>query len=119
MTSVLPSGLVLLLAAIGVGGVIVRLGRTLLRLGLSSAEAAAASGLADVSARRGDLTGLAERRDAERAARGARRRDTAWAVLWLLVLILPPLLGWTPEAFAVAALVWLLPRRPLRRPIRG
>lgn len=83
--------------------------RTGIRAALRAAESASASGLADVSARRGDLTGMNERRIAERRARRLGMRDAALAGLWVGWLILPLTLGWMPEGYAIAAPLWLLP----------
>lgn len=86
-------------------------------LGLAIVEASAASGLSEVAARRGDLTGLAERRELEQRARTGRRRAGVLALAWLLLLLVPLFMGWTREAYAVASLLWLLPRsRGISRP---
>src|SRR5690606_17576770 len=96
------------------------LARTLVRLGLTAAEESTAAGLAEVSARRGDLTGLAERNQAARKARRQRRRDLLLALAWLLWLFLPPFLGWAGQAYALAAPLWLVaPPRLRPRPPEG
>lgn len=100
--------LLVLLAVVGAFGIVRGLARTLLRLGLRAAEATTAAGLAEVSARRGDLTGLAERREVVRLARRRRTRDLAFVVLWFLWLLLPPFLGVAAYAYAVAAPLWLV-----------
>src|SRR5690606_6901645 len=64
--------LILLLAIAGALAIVRGLGRTLLRLGLRAAEETTASGMAEVSARRGDITGLSERRQVAQAARRER-----------------------------------------------
>jgi hypothetical protein len=99
--------LVLLLAVLGVVAILRALARTALRLGLRAAEATSASGMAEVSARRGDITGLSERQQAAREARRHRRRDLVLSFLWLLWLILPAFIGWAPQAYALAAPLWL------------
>jgi hypothetical protein len=67
-----------------------------------------------VSARRGDLTGMMERRAVERDARRARRSALFLAFVWLLWLVVPVFAGWAREAFALAAVLWLAPDQPLR-----
>ena len=87
--------------------------RGALRYALDSAEVIASAGLAEVSARRGDLTGMTERRSAEQAARRARQGTLLLALLWLTWLTAPLLLGWAREAYAAAAPLWML--RPAAR----
>lgn len=100
--------LLVVVAVIGACGIVRGLARTLLRLGLRAAEATTAAGLAEVSARRGDLTGLAERREVLRRARRRRTRDLGFALLWFLWLLLPPFLGVAAYAYAVGAPLWLI-----------
>jgi hypothetical protein len=104
----------LILAAIGATALLTRLGRALLRVALRAAEVTAAKGLVEISMRRGDLTGLAERRVAERSARRGRRRELATGALWALWVVVPLFTPWALEAYAVAAPLWLLPGAPLR-----
>jgi hypothetical protein len=108
--------LLVLLAIGGAAGVAFRLLRSLARLGIAAAEVTALSGLIDISARRGDLTSLAERRRHDHAVRRIRRRSAAGALAWLALLLVPVALGWAHEAFAASSLLWLLPTRPLRLP---
>lgn len=103
--------LLVLLAILGAAALAGRVLRTLLRLALRAAEETAASGLAEVSERRGDLTAMTERRAQLQAARARRRRELWALAIWLLWLVLPPILGWLPEGYAAAALLWLV--RPL------
>lgn len=79
------------------------------RLALRASQETAASGMAEVSLRRGDLTGMIERRSLAERARRDRRRHTLLTLLWVLWLVLPLLLGGAREAFGVAAVLWLLP----------
>ena len=109
------TGLVGILAFLGVVALVLRLLRSFARLALRAAEANAAAGLADISARRGDVTAMIERQNARKEARRDRRIAMATAALWLLWLALPPFAGVAREAFAVAALLWLVPRQPLVR----
>ena len=98
--------LILILAIVGAVALVRGLARTLLRLGLRAAEETAATGMAEVSARRGDLTALAERREAALAARKHRRRDLLLAGVWVLWLVVPPIVGWAGPAYALAAPLW-------------
>lgn len=110
-------GAALSLVAIAGGlALLSRLVRTVLRLALHAAEATAASGLAEVSARRGDLTAMAERREQEERARRHRRAEFGRLLLWAVWLAAPPIFGWMPEAYAAAAILWLIPSGPLLRP---
>jgi hypothetical protein len=108
--------LVVILAIVGAVAILRGFARTALRLGIRAAEETAASGMAEVSARRGDLTGFAERQEAARAARRERRRDLLLSLLWLLWLAVPPMLGWVPQAYALAAPLWLAAPPNLRLP---
>jgi hypothetical protein len=110
--------LVGLLAAAGVAALVYRLGRSAVRLALRSAEVTATTGLAEISARRGDLTGLTERRHQVTLARRRRRLDLLRTLGWLLWLALPAATAFTREAYALAAPLWLLPirRAPEARP---
>jgi hypothetical protein len=105
-----------LLAVLGACALGFRLLRALLRLGIAAAETTAVAGLVDISARRGDLTELAERQRQERSIRRTVKTSAAGVVVWLALLLVPAAAGLAREAFAAAAFVWLLPRRPLRLP---
>jgi hypothetical protein len=108
------TALVTVMAVLGVAALAIRLVRTALRLALRAAEASAARGLAEVSARSGDLTGMMERRAAAQSARRERRGALLLALLWLLWLAIPVFGGFAREAFALAAVLWLVPTQPLR-----
>ena len=86
---------------------------TALRLLLATSEATAAGGMAELSRRRGDLSGMAERAEVKRSARRARRRNLGLLLLWIFLLIVPIPFGWTREVYAAATLLWFLPRPPL------
>lgn len=103
-----------MLAVAGCLALLVRSGRALLRLGLNAAEAQAVSGLADVSERRGDLTGLMESRSMTAVLRSARRKNLATTAMYALLLVGAPLAGFGREVYAAAALLWFLPTRPVR-----
>ncbi len=108
------------LALAGALALLSRIVRSGARLALSASEAAAASGLAEVSARRGDLTAMTERRIAEKKARTHRRMGALELAFWIAWLVIPLIVGWAEVAFALAAPLWLLPKAPLRRspPVR-
>lgn len=110
--------LVIVLAFVGVAAILRGLARTALRLGLRAAEATTAAGMAEVSARRGDITGLAERQQAAREARRHRRRDLLFSLAWLVWLVVPPFTGWAAQAYALAAPLWLAAPPSLRLPGR-
>jgi hypothetical protein len=111
----LLGGLVALLALVGGLALARRLFGALGRAVLSAAEMAAASGSADVGARRGDLTAMAEGKEAERRAGASRRRSLAAAAAYVTWLVVPLVLGGAAEAYAVAAPLWLLPSAPVAR----
>ncbi len=111
----LPEPLLGILAAVGVLAIVARLGRSLLRVGITVAEETAAAGMAEASARRGDLTGLAERREQKTALRRTRFKQLAASTLWIALLVVPALAGWARPVYAAAVLLWLLPRAPLRQ----
>ena len=106
--------LLVLLAVAGGAALLHRIVLTALRLLLATSEATAAGGMAELSRRRGDLSGMAERTEFERSARHARRRNLGLLLLWIILLIVPIPLRWTRELYAAAALLWLLPRPRLR-----
>jgi hypothetical protein len=110
--------LVVILAFVGAAAILRGLARTSLRLGLRAAEETTAAGMAEVSARRGDITGLAERQQAAREARRHRRRDLLLSLVWLLWLVIPPFTGWAAQAYALAAPLWLAAPPSLRLPDR-
>jgi len=114
----LLSLVLLLLSVCGFVALMARLGRAALRLGLNAAEATAASGMAEVSQRRGDITGYIERRESGQALRRARRANAATLLGYALLLAVPPFIGLAREVYAAAALLWFLPRRPIRLPER-
>jgi hypothetical protein len=103
-----------LLALVGCAALAYRLGRALLRLGLAAAEAGAVGGLMRVSVRQGDLTGMAERQALVSAVRRGRALAVLMAALWAALLVVPALAGIARPVYAAAALVWFLPRRPIR-----
>lgn len=111
--------LLVLVAVVGALGIARALVRTLVRLGLRAAEATTAAGLAEVSARRGDLTGLAERNEVARMARRRRARDLGLVAFWLAWLLVPPILGYAAYGYALAAPLWLLAPPRIIPPVRN
>lgn len=103
------------LAVLGAVALVARFLRAAFRFLFASAQSTAAAGLAEVSARRGDLSTLAERREVEQTARRARLRTGLLTLLWLLLLVIPLLIGWTREVYVVCSVLWLLPSAPIRR----
>ncbi len=114
MSRELLSIVLLLLAVFGFLALVLRLGRELVRLALNAAEATAASGLAEVSERRGDITGLMERQAAAQALRRARRRTIAGVAALFLLMAIPPFTELAREVYAACALLWFIPARRLR-----
>src|SRR5690606_9783526 len=105
------------LAIVGAVAILRNLLRTLVRLGIRAAEATSASGLAEVSARRGDLTALAERRAVLREARQRRAGDLVRTLLWLGWLTLPLFLGWVVPAYLIALPLWFVAPPRITPPI--
>lgn len=114
LDAILASPVTGFLALVGVAALVYRLGRSLLRVGLAAAEAGAVGGMMRVSVRTGDLTALAERRAVVSAVRRTRILALLTTAAWAALLIAPPLAGVARPVYAAAALVWLLPRRPIR-----
>jgi hypothetical protein len=104
------SGVIGFLALLGGVALALHLLRQALRIVLTTAEIAAASGMVSAAARRGDLTTMNEGREVMRRVR-LRRGWTLGVVAGLLAwIILPLLLGGVAEAYALAAPLWLLRR---------
>lgn len=116
MSSELLSLCLLVLAVFGFVALAGRLGRSVLRLALNAAESTAASGLAEVSERRGDITAMMETRNAAQALRRKRRLTLLTVVFCLLLIIVPPFAGVAREVYALCALLWFVPARPVRLP---
>lgn len=103
------------LAIAGAAALVVRLVFTLARLLLDLVRRTAAEELAGVSARRGDLSALAERQRDAAAARAGRRQHLLLSLIYLLALVVPAAFGLARPAYAAAAVLWLLPGGPSRR----
>ncbi|HZG44119.1 MAG TPA: hypothetical protein VEY93_14320 [Longimicrobium sp.] len=104
------------LAIAGFLALLNRLVRSGARLGVAWMESTAAAGLAEVSERRGDITGLMERRQSEQGIRRNRRKEVVFAAGYLLLLMVPPLAGVAREVYAAGALLWVLPKRRIVLP---
>lgn len=114
LATILASPVVGLLALAGGAALVYRLGRTVLRLGIAAAEKTAIDGMVEVSIRHGDLTTMAERKAHVAAVRRARARAIGLTLLWGGLLVIPAVFDVTRPVYALAALAWFLPRRPLR-----
>ena len=113
LASVIASPVVGLLALVGCLALVYRLARAALRLGVTSLESASAGGLVEVSIRHGDLTGMTERQQMHRAARRGRLRAGLLALLWTGLIVAPVVAGISRPVYALAALLWLLPKKPI------
>lgn len=111
--------LVGVLALLGAVALFVRLVRTGMRIMMHAAEAAAASGRAVAGARRGDVTAMIDGRATVDRERRAIYRYGLLGTLLLLWFAVPLAFGFTAVAWALAALLWLLPSAPSRRHLRG
>ncbi len=70
---------------------------------------------AEVRARRGDLTGLAEASGRETTARRAQLASLGVFSFWVLLLVAPALTPWPRLLYAAYSALWLVPR-PVSRP---
>ncbi|HEX6372657.1 MAG TPA: hypothetical protein VF006_27300 [Longimicrobium sp.] len=114
MSRELLSLVLLLLAVLGFLALAGRLGRALVRLALNAAESTAATGLAEVSERRGDITGMMETRNAAQALRRKRRLTFLRVAACVLLIAVPPFAGVAREVYAACALLWFVPGRRIR-----
>jgi hypothetical protein len=114
----LLSLVLLILAVLGFLALAGRLGRALLRLALNAAESTHATGLAEVSERRGDITGMIETRTAAQTLRRKRRLTLLSIVACVLLIAVPPFTGVAREVYAACALLWLVPARRIRPTIQ-
>jgi hypothetical protein len=114
LETIIASPVVGLFALAGGAALVYRLARTLLRLGITAAEKTAVEGMVEASIRTGDLTTMTERKAHVAAVRMARAKAAGLTLLWAGLLVVPVILDVTRPVYALAALAWLLPRRPLR-----
>ncbi|MEX2584683.1 MAG: hypothetical protein WD766_15550 [Gemmatimonadota bacterium] len=113
------SGTVGFLSLLGGVALVLRFARSAARVAMSAAEMAVASGTAEAGVRRGDLTAMAEAREAERAAKASRRLHLIGASVTLLWMGVPLAMGFASEAYAIAAPLWLLPSARSQPPARA
>ena len=118
MSRELLSLVLLILAVLGFLALAGRLGRALLRLALNAAESTHATGLAEVSERRGDITAMMETRNAALALRRKRRLALLAVVACVLLIAVPPFAGVAREVYAACALLWFAPARRIRPTIQ-
>jgi hypothetical protein len=116
MTEDAFSGLAALLALVGAAALIYRSIGGIFRLALRASQETAASGMAEVSASRGDVTGMLERQRLAESARRDRWRHSILTIAWILWFTLPMILGGARLAYALASVLWILPTsRPAPR----
>jgi hypothetical protein len=106
--------LIVVLAVLGFAAIALRVALALLRLLRGGVEQYVATGVADVRARRGDLTGLSDASVQERRARRSQLVSVGILSFWLLLLIAPALTPWPATLYAAYCVFWLVPRRSAR-----
>ncbi|MGH7482732.1 MAG: hypothetical protein ACRELV_11305 [Longimicrobiales bacterium] len=102
---------VLILACFGVIAIIRHLVRAAFGVARRGVDAFMARETAEIRARRGDLTGLAEADERAGLARRGRLRAGLVLSAWVAVLLAPLATPWTAELYALCAALWLRPRR--------
>jgi hypothetical protein len=102
---------VLLLAIAGFAAVLFRAAGALVSALSGSVEGFLARDIADVRARRGDLSGLADADELAAAARRRRLVSLGVFSMWAGLLIVPALTPWPSFLYAAYSLLWLVPRR--------
>jgi hypothetical protein len=109
---------VFLLAVAGFAAVALRAGLALFGALRGGVDAFLARDLAEVRARRGDLTGLEEAAGARSVARRRRLLALSIFTMWVGLLVVPSLTPWPLFLYASYSLLWLVPRRSrlLRHP---
>jgi hypothetical protein len=110
----LLSLVLLLLAVFGFLALAGRLVRALVRLALNAAESTAASGLAEINERRGDITAMMETRNAAQTLRRSRRITLLTVVGCALLMLVPPFFDVAREVYAACALLWFVPAQRIR-----
>jgi hypothetical protein len=102
-------GLTTLLALVGAAALVYRSIGGIFRLALRASQETAAAGMAEVSASRGDVTGMLERQRLAKSARQDRWRHSVLTITWILWFVLPMVLGGARIAYALASVLWILP----------
>lgn len=106
----------LILGVLGFAAVAWRFLRAALRLLQRGADTLIVGEVADNRAQRGDITGMQEAAVARMQSGRTRRRAAAFALLWLVLLIVPTLTSATTLLYALYSPLWLL--RTSRSPQR-
>jgi hypothetical protein len=109
----------LVLAVFGFTALAWQLGRALFATMRSGVEVFVARQAAELRAREGDLTGLAEAEARGRSAGRVRRRALGRAAFWLGLLALPPLTPLMIPVYAACSLLWLMKAEALPPAIGG
>ncbi|MGH7504505.1 MAG: hypothetical protein ACRELX_02600 [Longimicrobiales bacterium] len=104
----------LILAVVGIAAVLRHLATALLRLLRRGVDAFMADQVADVRARRGDLTGLSDAEVVRSQARRSRLAAVGTVSLWTALLVVPPLTSWPELVYACYNVLWLVPPRRRR-----
>ena len=102
---------VILLAIAGIAAILLRIvtaGFGVLRVGV---DGYLAREMGNVRAQRGDITGLRESAESRALLRRRRFRATGVLLMWVGLLLVPPLTPWPQLLYAAYSLLWLLPRR--------
>jgi len=102
--------LINLLAVAGIAAVVLHMLRALASAALRSAQTMLADEAGDARARRGDLTGVEDARQAVGRARIERRRAFLLAAGWGIALLAPLLTPWTRTFYACYSALWLAGR---------
>jgi hypothetical protein len=98
------------LAIAGAGAVLLRGMRAGARVLGRGLERFLVRGVADVRARRGDLTGLSDAAAQKRRARRAQLGAVSSLAFWVALGVAPLLTPWPRGLYAGYALFWVLPR---------
>jgi hypothetical protein len=106
--------LLLVLAVLGFVAVARRAALALLGLLGRGVDRFLAGEVAEVRARRGDLTGLTDARNEEKSARRAQVAAVAIFSFWTILLVVPTLTPWPRPIYATYSVLWLLPRAVAR-----
>lgn len=107
--------LLIVLAVFGILAVLRRVLLAVLRLLGRGVDRIMANEMAEIRARRGDLTGLDEADVEHGRARRAQAGALAVLSFWVLLLIAPSLTPWPLALYASYSLLWVIPRLPVGR----
>ena len=98
----------LVLGLLGCAAVAWRLLWATLRLLYRGADTLIAGEIVGTRANRGDLTGMQEAAELRASSGRTRRRAAAFVLLWLVLLIAPPLTAAPELLYALYSPLWLL-----------